>query len=254
MELIIPIYKYAENFFNNEIGSADTTLEKYARESYKSILELTDDILQINNYNSFSRGSKVILKTMIETAVDLENLSKTKFYTEIMQVMSLKEEVVFIKYYNDYFKTLLYTNNDYNDNKIKNLNEKIQYLLETIDEKYDKITKTHYKFSLLFDRKRHQKYKVFFDILAFYCHNNIHALKKGGIKKIKDISIEEYEDIIASILKNGLINLARIYNREEYIDRKLLKEFKKKIKNEDEQFNFEDIFANYTLYEDYDFE
>lgn len=240
---------YADVDFDDD----DQKVRTYAKTIFSRILQLSNGCLTLKKQTHSEITLPPILRSMIEASVDLQLLRVyPSSYPFLLDLASLKQTRIFIRYYNDAFRQEINDATDYSDRlrsietEIRNLEREIVRFNEFNFETKSSKDSTSFKFQLLRDLenpKRHKKYEFFFDILSAHSHHNLLFFEEDGIKDVADIQrhIVHYDDLVASILKNGLINLVNIYDMK--ISKKSfskLKELKKNVKK-DNQFLFEGL-------------
>lgn len=229
------LWEFVYTYYNkNRKNLFEVTIKKqaYANQLYSGILVTAKHLIGIivNYHEDAHASTPYLMRGLIEAAADLENLRYYNKYEDYMDAVSLNEEVSYLKYY-EKSKLLERTNKD----KLK------EQLIASLPADYNKerISYTGYRFGKLKEmesnQKRHDKYYKYYDILCAHTHHNLHFINEDGLPVIADIenSLDAYYDIIASILKNGLINFVNICGKEiAEEDFKELKKQKRKVRKE----------------------
>lgn len=196
--------------------------QEYAKEIFDRILSMTKHALTlIDNEEDYFITVPIILRSVLEGAVDLENLRNIDSYEKYMELVSRKEEYGFYMFYNEDFTNLIAEGKDYlSDYRVANPSSDYRRLLNEVIGAFNpksegELFSVGYKFSLLSaenNEKRHKRYRAVYDLLCVHGHHNIRFLNSEEVTDIKLFEIR-YLDLIGSILKNGLINLFNIFER-----------------------------------------
>lgn len=226
------LYNYSVDIFHNDIKNPYDKIEKLSKKRFKYILELSEAIFNISGESTFTRARKILLRPMIEAAIDIENLKNHgETFINTLDLLSFQENEQFFQRFFSLFEKFICSENKFDKSsklqKIKTLKKSISN-----DMGYKTRANISDKFSDLEIRNRFKKYQLTYDILSLYTHNT--DLKE--LKFIKNIPDDFYWDILASILKNSLINLSQIYNIE--IDKKLISTLKKNIIEKNIEIDF----------------
>lgn len=238
------------NIFEEKKHTKDMcTLEKkYAEKLYSRILDCCYSILALSNSEEkyVKRTSiPVLFRIIIEATIDLNNLNLSPGYETVMKFYSKKEEVDFLKHNYGTYNNLLSDINSIKKSKQTKIEKSFKKLENELkNDKYwkktiwsnsgknvnsfvyvkIKLTKEHLK-----NKDRHKKYITMYDICSAHSHNNISFLSAKGLKNISSYSknINQFKELMVSILKNGLLNYIDIIDcnltKEELDELKLLK-------------------------------
>lgn len=260
------LWNHVNDIYMDTNWSSVNQKEEYADEIYSRILSMAKHCLTIiENEDDFHITAPSIIRSLIEGAVELENLRCVNFYEKYLELISRREEYQFVKNYNESFMDYVSNERDYSakyESNIEkegyfNLKREVYRLLNVGQDV--NIFSVSFKFSLLSNEsneKRHIKYRMFYDLLCAHSHHNLRFISKKGLKKVADIRAFKlfYLDLIGSILKNGLINLFNIF--DDSIDKKdfkQLKQLKKSImENKKNELSISDLFREFKLLYDFD--
>lgn len=252
---LIILYQLSKDIFNDELDKQKTLVHSYSRSLYKRVLKITYQIINLLNQDDYT-AVPILTRTVIEAVVDISNIRDYgPDYLKYLKLIQLIRKYEFYNNYNDY---CVVTNNEdtIDIDKIKDniINEEKELLYELSKNSFDNDLKDYIskhiingniqdidyrelkryltinrKLQLLVtsdDRKRNIKYKTWFYIMSQYTHNSI-----DFIEEYDEVSyLDEYKDLIGSLLKNGLIYLAGILDikiKDENFKR--LRKLKKKI-------------------------
>ncbi|WP_288586017.1 MULTISPECIES: DUF5677 domain-containing protein [Lysinibacillus] len=239
--------------------------KEYASEIYFRIFSMVKHCLTIIEHDDdFHVTAPTILRSLIEAAVELENLRYVNGYEKYLELISRKEEYQFVKNYNESFMDYISDERDYSTEyesdsekeKYRNLKEDVYSSLNVSRDV--NIFTVRFKFSLLNkeeNEKRHTKYEMLYDLLCAHSHHNLHFISKHGLQEVADIKKFKlfYLDLIGSILKNGLINLFNIFDihmkKKEF---KRLKQLKRDIMESNKTVNLRDILRNWRIWDEFE--
>ena len=249
------LLEYCINNFDNYKKDCDNELlkEKYAKKLYRRILDCSESVRALSETEDKCLKRTAIpalFRIMIEAAIDLTNLCNHTGYEEVMEFYSKKEEIDFLEHNYENYENLLTDGNLWRDLVSVKKQEKIKRRYSLLEIKlkrssywkgviWKKIRKNKYKLNSFVylkmnlirkyskNKDRYSKYLAMYDICSAHSHNNISFLSGNGLKNISNYleTSSQFNQIMASILKNGLINFTQIIDCD--LDKDELKELKK---------------------------
>lgn len=226
---LVTLYKFVDKYFEDKILNARNHKGmNYAKITYSRILKYVKACLILRENSVFEESQAPIMRSLIEASVDLQLIRNyPESYPILMDLSSLKEAKSFLK---DYQSIISEATDEglSNEGEMQEVDEELQSLRKRVSEipefnfvEAPKIkSSTGFKFALLKQQEanqtRHKKYAAFFDVLCGHTHNNLCFIYRDSIKNILDIqrNIIHFDDLIASIMKNGLINVLNVFGEE----------------------------------------
>lgn len=256
---LIKLYKLSKNIFDYELDKEKVHIDSYSRSLYKRVLKITNQIIKLLSQDDYI-SVPILTRTVIEAIVDISNIKD--YGVDYVQYLRLTELIRKYEFYNNNYNDYCYiTNNEDNINvgEIKdNIQKKEEELLYELSKNNfnnelrdyisqhitdDKVENINYKelkkyftinnkLKLLInknDRKRNIKYKTWFYIMSQHTHNSIDFIQEYD----GECNLEDYKDLVGSLLKNGLIYLAEVLDTKIHdTEFKLIRKLKKQISND----------------------